>query len=170
MTLSRKHVVASDLRSRSKAALGSRRKITLYALSALLWVSGALWLYLKYFSQGQGEFGTETHPAQPMWLKIHGAAAMGFLMIFGSLLIHHVPPGWRQKSQRPSGAILLTTCALLILTGWGLYYLGDEGLRDWTSVIHWGLGVFFPALIVIHVVFARRGKKKASLAEKGLLL
>lgn len=142
----------------SKARLAPRQKRSLYIVSGILWFSGAIWLYLRYFGQLSGEYGPESNPAQPLWLKVHGAAAMAFLIVFGTLLGHHVPLGWRQKSQRPSGGILIGLCGVLILTGWGLYYLGNERLRHWTSLTHCILGIASPLVLIVHIRLAARPK------------
>jgi hypothetical protein len=85
---------------------------------------------------------------------------MGFLMVFGSLLIHHVPQGWSQSRQRPSGSLLVSLSSVLIVTGWGLYYVVDRGLREWTGKVHWILGLIFPALIVLHIFLGRRANSE----------
>jgi hypothetical protein len=125
---------------KTKLLLEPIQKRMLYLTTGLLWLTGTWWLL---------------RPA-PLWLKIHGAAAMAFLIIFGTLLIQHVPAGWRQGDQRPSGGFLLTVCSILIVSGWGLYYLGDESMRHWTSIIHSVFGVALPIVIFAHVWSARR--------------
>jgi hypothetical protein len=130
---------------RSKVLLAPLHKQLLYVVIALLWLSGAVWIYLY-----------ETSPSRPLWMKIHGAAAMVFLILFGTLLMQHVPEGWRQDRQRSSGVSLLGLCGLLIVTGWGLYYWGDDTLRQWTTVIHTGVGLALPVLIWLHVWLGRR--------------
>src|SRR5262245_38745050 len=102
----------------AKALLHPLQKRLLYLTTAVLWVSGAVWLYLL-----------ETNPGRPLWMKLHGAAGMLFLILFGTLLFQHVPAGWEQDRQRPSGAWLFAICGVLIATGWGLYYIGGESLR-----------------------------------------
>lgn len=124
--------------------LGPWQKWALYTVMLMLWITGALWLWLP--------------STQSLAMRIHGAAAMGFLMVFGALLLRHIPLGWKQQRQRPSGASLIVLSGVLILTGWGLYYLVDRNLREWTGKIHWILGLAFPVLIVLHVFLGRRNK------------
>jgi hypothetical protein len=81
---------------------------------------------------------------------------MGFLMILGAFFLQHVPAGWQQKNHRPSGSSLVATTSLLVITGWGLYYLGNAPLRHATSLIHSLVGILLPLIIFIHVRLARR--------------
>src|SRR5258705_13833468 len=80
------------MKSHDSLQLHPIQKRALHAATLLLWISGALWLALA-----------EGHDARPRWMKIHGAAAMGFLMVFGTLLLRHVPIGWKKKRERLSG-------------------------------------------------------------------
>src|SRR5258706_4667798 len=100
---------------RTKLLLEPLQKRALYLTTAILWVSGGAWLYLL-----------ETDPARPLWMKLHGAAAMFFLIIFGTLLMQPVPLGWQQDNQRPSGASLIAVCRVLIATGLALHYVGGQ--------------------------------------------
>ena len=127
-----------------KLLLEPWQKQALYFVTGLLWLSGAFWLYL-----------TVEDPSRPLWLKIHGAAAMAFLVVFGTLLIQHVPGGWKQNRERSSGAPLIGLCAFLILTGWGLYYIGEDQFRHWISLSHSYLGLLLPVLIASHVWLGR---------------
>ena len=91
-----------------------------------------------------------------MLLRIHGAAAMAFLIVFGTLAQIHIRAGWRQRRNRLSGGFLVGTCLVLILTGWGLYYIGYEPLRQMGSFIHSYLGLLLPLVIYLHVLFSKR--------------
>ncbi len=141
-----------------KKLVGPFHKRMLYITAGLLWISGILWLYLRYVARSHDELGLTTHPLQTLSLKIHGAAAVGFLIVFGALL-YHISPGWRQKYQRPSGLSLIGSSLILILTGWGLYYLGNEYARNFTSIIHSVLGCLLPLIIFYHVLSALTHQK-----------
>ena len=127
----------------------------LYGICAVLWISGSYWLYVSYFAGNATEFATP-NPAPALLPELHGAAAMAFLLALGALLPRHLPQGWRQKRQRPSGLLLVVVCAILVLTGWGLYYFSAEGLRAATRVIHSVLGVLLPLAMAGHVWRVRR--------------
>jgi hypothetical protein len=152
----------------SKIILDPRLKKTLYLTTALLWISGAFWLYYKYFGQIQGEYGLQAHPAQPILLQVHGAMAMISLILFGMLLMQHVPMGWKQNRERYSGVSLIGICSLLIITGWGLYYVGNASARSAASKCHWVLGLLFPVIIFIHIQLGRRQSKKMKTPPFGL--
>ncbi len=131
----------------SKTLLAPLQKQMLYIITALLWVTGAIWMVLL-----------ETDPARPLWMKLHGAAAMAFLVILGTVMLHHVPAGWKQNDQRPSGGSLLIVCGVLVISGWGLYYLGNEEWRHWTRTIHSIIGLLLPVILFLHVWLAKKNK------------
>jgi heme A synthase len=153
----------SKIRSR-KEVLGPIQKNIFYGISVLLWLTGVVWLYYRYGVEAQGEPGFQNHPTSSLVLQIHGAAAIGFCIILGSSL-YHIRPGWKKKIQRFSGALLLSVCVLLILTGWGLYYLGDEQFRNITSVTHSFLGLILPVLVFVHVWRIIQDRSKAANTE-----
>ncbi len=148
--------------TRPKTALGPWHKRVLYGSTALVWLSGALWLVDKHFRQVQTDFGLQAPPTQALWLDIHGAAAMLILGLLGSLLPEHVRLGWKRRDQRPSGGLSLAVLVFLALTGWGLYYVGDQGLRAKVSLAHWAAGLGLPAFIALHVRLAGRSRPKTS--------
>lgn len=124
----------------------------LYAVLALLFLSGAGWAYWNYL-RSPGDFEAS---AKSWAMKIHGAAAMVILVMIGMLLNGHVKFAWRARRNRANGSIFLSTFAVLALTGYGLYYAGGEGLRAWTSWIHLGVGLALPILLLIHISLGRR--------------
>ena len=154
--MSRSPKKTNENAARSKLPLTPTQKRALYLSSTVLWLSGVLWLCGEYWTAASNGFGSGSHSGQAFWLKVHGAVAMLFLMVFGSLFIRHIPVGWQQRRQRPSGVPLLSVCAVLILTSWSLYYGGNEDVRHWTSLIHWGLGLALPVMIAVHVWLGRR--------------
>ncbi len=121
----------------------------------VLWLSGAGWLLLHYYGQSQGEFGPQINPMEPWFLRAHGLALIPALLGFGGLFVVHFPKGWKVKRQRYLGVALTTLVGMLILSGYMLYYVGDEALRDWTSVLHWSFGLGVPIIFIWHY----RGRK-----------
>jgi hypothetical protein len=115
----------------------AQRALVYVALLALV-ATGLLW---------------EADVARALLMKIHGAAAMATLVLFGVLIARHVPTGWSAaRANRLSGALLLATSLWLTLTGYLLYYSGSDSLRDYASQTHFWVGVAFTAVFALHQV------------------
>lgn len=128
----------------------------IYGATVLLAGSGALWLLLHYFAQREGDFGPSPHPIEHPMLALHGAAAMLFLFVLGSLLPVHVLRGLALQRNLVSGYMLAAINALLIATGYGLYYASGDALREIVGLSHWIPGLAMSGLLVIHIVIGRR--------------
>ena len=89
-------------------------------------------------------------------MRLHGLAVLVFLVVLGSVLPVHVRYGWRHRMNRGSGVPVLAAAGLLTLTGYGLYYLVDDDLRAWTSLIHWITGLSAIALLTVHALLGKK--------------
>ena len=123
----------------------------LYAIGAWVFLSGIGWLADHYLFAGSADFGDGHAASEPLWLRLHGAAAMAGLVVFGSLLPGHIARAWRLRRNYRSGVLMLSLMLLLVLTGYGLYYFGDEESRPWISMVHWLAGIVAGASLVLHV-------------------
>lgn len=124
--------------------LATLQRGLLYSALATLLLTGAYWALIHYL-------GVRAWLGEPLLMKIHGAAAMLALVLLGGLLPAHVAVGWSLRRNRPSGAVLLAVCGLLTLTGYLLYYAGDELARDASSYVHLALGVVLPLVLGAHL-------------------
>jgi hypothetical protein len=125
----------------------------LYAVLALIFLSGVAWAYWNYLAALPGEFEMS---AKAWAMKIHGAAAMAVLVVVGMLLNEHVRLAWRARRNRANGSVFVSAFAFLTISGYGLYYLGGERLRAWTSWIHLGVGAVLPILLLVHIFLGKR--------------
>lgn len=125
----------------------------LYAVVALLFLSGAAWTYWNYLVVSPGDFEMG---AKALAMKIHGGAAMAILVLLGMLLTGHVRIAWRVRRNRGNGLPFLSAFAVLTITGYGLYYAGGERLRGWASWIHLAVGLALPLLLIVHVWVGKR--------------
>ncbi len=133
----------------------------MYAAGSLLLLSGVGWLVGHYFLRAPGAFGAAPHPSEAWWMRLHGAAVIVFLVVFGALLPGHVVQNWRHRMNRYSGLSVITVVVLLALSGYGLYYLVDERLRNLTSTLHWLLGLSALLVLVLHVILGKRMAARA---------
>jgi hypothetical protein len=129
-------------------------RYALYAAFALLFLTGVGWLLADQMKEAASAEGWQTAAAD--LLMIHGGAAMATLLLLGALFPLHVRRGWRARRNRIAGTAMVTCNAALILTAFGLYYLGSETLRPWASGLHIGVGMILPVLFVVHVIVGRR--------------
>jgi hypothetical protein len=74
----------------------------------------------------------------------------------GGLLPLHVRHGLRQRKNRGTGIALLSALPVLILTGWGIYYVTNEDLARWTSELHALVALPICALVGWHAWRAHR--------------
>jgi hypothetical protein len=133
--------------NRKVGRLKRNQRLTVYWVSSCLVLTGLVWLYYFYFVRVVDQFGFENpHPLQGYLLVGHALFALPSVWIFGFLWHIHVKPGWRAKAKRLSGGTIWSLVLWMILSGYSLYYIGDDAIRGWLSLSHWVAGG--PALVV----------------------
>jgi hypothetical protein len=152
---------------RGSVRLSRRHRAWVYATFALLFLSGALWLVARFGLRGQGEFGETVSPLEPWSLKLHGGAAMLFLVLLGTLLPGHVRRAWNARMSRGPGILLLGLSGVLTLSGYALYYLAGEATRWIVSPLHWVVGLLLPAGLAWHVWEGRRLRRRTRARRRG---
>ena len=143
----------------------ARWQVWLLGLGALgLWLTGGGWLLLHFFGQQEGDFGPEMNPLEPWMMALHGLFVIPALLAIGATFVAHIPKGWARRRQRVPGIVLCGALAVLIASGYLLYYAGGEELRFWNSTVHWTLGLALPAACAWHCLggLAARGKARRS--------
>ncbi len=134
--------------------LSSPFRFAVYAAFAALLLTGAAWLVADAWKDPEGSEIWQAIAAN--LLMLHGGAAMLTLMFLGALIPLHARRNWRIRSNRPTGTLMLACNAILVVTAFGLYYVGWDAVRWWVSEIHTAAGFFLPALFLVHVVLGRR--------------
>jgi hypothetical protein len=125
-----------------------------YAVFAALFATGAVWLIAdRLKDSADGEFWQE---AAATLLMLHGGGAMITLMMLGAMVPVHLRYGWRRGKNLVTGIVMSAANAVLIVTAFGLYYLGSEAVRPVMSDVHIALGLAIPLLLVAHIWWGRR--------------
>lgn len=131
----------------------------LYAVLALLSLSGVVWLVVHYgWGAGAGEL---PNPLEPWLMRLHGAAAFGALFTAGILAAGHVPHGWhmtmmaarhhkRRAMQRRTGLLMCVLGAGAVASGYLLYYFAPESVRAWLGWGHAAVGLALAGLLPWH--------------------
>ena len=143
------------------------QRIALYSSGALLLLTGAVWLAVHYsIGSGAGEL---PHPVEAWSLRLHGLAAFAGVFVLGVLAAAHIPHGWRLSqrrgwvAQRRSGLWLCGLGALLVLSGYALYYFAPEAVRPALGWAHAAVGAAMGGLIASHRRGTLNGHRPASL-------
>ena len=139
----------------ARARLSPRREALVYWVFGLLWFSGVGWLVFHYFLRQASEFGEMPHALETWWLRLHGAGAFAGLWLIGLLWAIHLLPGWKAR-RRPSGIVLSVLTAVLVLSGYLLYYAGGERVHAVVALAHWMIGLALPLPLLLHGLRARR--------------
>ena len=134
--------------------LDPRFRFALYAAFALLFATGVGWMVTDQMKDTPS--GETWQAAASYLLMLHGAAAMATLMLLGALVPLHLRHGWLARRNRTTGTAMAACNAIFILTAFGLYYLGSDTVRPWTSGIHISVGLVLPILFCVHVLVGRR--------------
>jgi MFS family permease len=142
--------------------LGVWHRRWFYGVSLLLFLTGAVWVLFDWLATRE-EARADFFQSLEVWaLKVHGAAAMAFLVVLGMLILTHIKPGWRMRRNRANGAVVVMIVALLVVSGYGLYYFGDEQWRSAASWIHVVLGLAAPPLLCWHIWSGRKAVNRVS--------
>jgi hypothetical protein len=158
--MSRAHERAYHLLA-ERVRLGVAARRALYATIAALVLSGAWWLWAHFadvlFASRSDELQRLAQEA--LALKVHGAAAFAILLALGAMGAYHVRRGWGLRRNRGSGSMVVGVCAVMVVTGYALYYLVTDTSRTPVSLLHWGLGLAFVPLLIAHIALGRRSRQ-----------
>jgi hypothetical protein len=138
----------------SALRLSSTFRNALYAIFAILFLTGAVWLIADGLKDSAN--GELWQQVAATLLMTHGGSAMVTLMMLGALVPIHMRYGWRARKNLFTGIVMATVGIVLIVTAFGLYYFGAEGARAIAGDVHTWLGVASPVLLVAHIRWGRR--------------
>jgi hypothetical protein len=144
---------------RSKLRLSLFAEFFVYLVFGILLITGVAWMVCQASPDEGNHFSS-------LMLKLHGAAAMVSLILLGAL-INHMRKGWKSRKNRTSGLTLVLVILFLVVTGYGLYYAGDEQLRSLISQWHTWIGLGIVLLLPVHVLIGRTLRRKRSAENAG---
>jgi hypothetical protein len=134
--------------------LKSSFRRSIYAAFAVLFVTGAAWLVADWRKDiSSDEIWQQTAATM---LMVHGGTAMITLLLLGALIPLHLLRSWRAGKNRISGSVMVAFNTVLIVTAFGLYYLGSDLVRPWMSWIHIVAGFSIALLFPVHILLGRR--------------
>jgi hypothetical protein len=126
--------------------LAASLRYSLYGTLAALFASGTAWLATRYGARAP--FGDSRWSAVSM--QVHGAAAMALLVLAGGAIALHVGSAWRERRNRVSGLAVGIALLAMTVTGYLLYYAGEDSERAIASVAHWVVGLAAPLVVAWH--------------------
>jgi hypothetical protein len=132
----------------------SRRR-AIYMTFAVLLITGVAWLAIHFMA----EDATELTAVVAWSMKLHGAAAWLATYLVGTIWAAHIKLSWKLQHNRWAGATFGLMVALLLGTGYGLYYFNGETLRLLSEWLHWVAGALAAGLFWLHLSLGRRQAK-----------
>jgi len=124
-------------------------RAAIYAVAALLWLSGALWLGLHHAFPQKGALGLLPNPWEAPLMRVHGLIAVAGVFLIGWMTAAHVSARWSSERNRRSGLVLGGTALLLVFSGYALYYtIGSP--HDSAGLLHEAIGFLSPAAALAH--------------------
>jgi hypothetical protein len=84
------------------------------------------------------------------------------LLVLGTMIPLHLRRGWKAHRNRFTGVSITVGCGLLVASGYALYYVGDDVLRQISVVAHDILGLGLPALLVWHIWRGRAARMRVN--------
>jgi hypothetical protein len=135
--------------------LSRRHRQTLYAVSLTLLLSGVAWAWIQHLDQ-TGQAPENLRGWKTCLIALHGWSAMLFVLLFGTLLAGHVRRAWHARRNRKNGVLVVSVVGVLTLSGYALYYIGNETRRAVTSDLHLWLGIAAPVFLILHIRLGRR--------------
>lgn len=139
-----------------------------WGTSMLTFVTGVIYVWLKYLLVSDDPFAVVNHPWQPIVLKAHILVAPLLIFSIGLVTLRHI---WRHmRSRMPEGrrSGLLTVAVLgpMVLSGYLIQALTDEGWLKAMAVSHIGLGIVYGVALLAHQFAAGGRKARAARTEE----
>ncbi len=147
-------------RAPQRIVMSGLQRWAIYSLTASLWLSGCLWLYLDQMARHRDAFGGERSPWQSAMLTAHGVLAIAGMYLLGWVTTRHIAYWWNLDRRRASGSFLSSVLGILTISGFALFFLSDDRWQQCTAIVHDVLGVAVAILIIQHWFLFRRASSQ----------
>lgn len=134
---------------------------SVWITSALTFVTGVAYMWTKYFVSSGNAWAVVNHPLEPWFLRAHVVTAPLLVFALGAIAFRHVWRHFRCRTPwgRRSGLLAAVSVVPMVLTGYLLQLMTDEGWVRVLAISHIGLGFLFALGVVLHGI-ALRGAPK----------
>jgi hypothetical protein len=152
------HATPGEVAARlPRVAMSRALRRTLLTVCALLWLSGALWLLVHWLFPQHNAFGLLPNPWEAPLVHLHGIIAVAAVFLFGWVGAAHIRARWSQSANRTSGLWLLGCGAVLVISGYALYY-STGAPHDAAAALHEWLGLAALGVALTHWLRVRGGR------------
>ncbi|MDA0312780.1 MAG: hypothetical protein O2992_11775 [Gemmatimonadetes bacterium] len=134
----------------------------LYWSSAVAFVSGVAYFWMKHFLEPAEPWAVINHPLQPWALKAHILAAPLMLFAVGMITTQHIWRSLRSKlpTGRRTGVAAVLSFGPLVLTGYLIQTATATLVADLLGWTHLALGIACTAAIGLHRLFVRGRRRR----------
>jgi len=131
-----------------------------WSTSVATFVTGVIYLWMKYLMVSGDPLAVVNHPWQPAVLKVHILVAPLLVFSIGLVALRHV--WWHLQSKkrdgRRSGLLTVVVLGPMIVSGYLIQTMTEEGWLRAMALVHIGLGLVYGLALLAHQ-FAAGGKK-----------
>ncbi len=139
-----------------------------WGTSVATFVTGVIYLWLKYLVVSDDPFAVVNHPWQPAVLKAHILVAPLLVFSIGLVTLRHV---WRhlqshEREGRSSGLLTFVVLAPMVLSGYLIQAITNAGWLKAMAISHIVLGLAYGAGLLAHQFAAGGRKARATRTEE----
>lgn len=131
-----------------------------WSTSVATFVTGVIYLWMKYLLVSDDPLAVVNHPWQPAVLKLHILVAPLLVFSIGLVTLRHVWRHLRSKTRegRRSGLLTVVVLGPMIVSGYLIQTMTEEGWLRTMAIAHIGLGLAYGLGLLAHQ-FAAGGRK-----------
>ncbi|HEX7337095.1 MAG TPA: hypothetical protein VF252_07800 [Gemmatimonadales bacterium] len=138
-----------------------------WSTSAATFVTGLIYLWMKYLMATDDPLAITNHPWQAAVLKAHILVAPLLVFSIGLVTLRHV---WRHlqanmRDGRRSGLLTVVVLGPMIATGYLIQTITHQGWLEAMALSHIGLGLVYGVGLLAHQFAAGGRKARAARAE-----
>ena len=136
-------------------------KWTVWVTSILVFVTGVVYLWMKYWLPAPDAFSIIHHPLQPLFLKLHILTAPLLVFAVGSIALRHA---WRHyatgtREGRLSGTGTAALIIPMVVTGYLIQVITGETALRGIVLTHLVTGLGYGVVILAHQLLVRRSRR-----------
>ena len=138
-----------------------------WSTSVATFLTGVIYLWMKYLVVSDDPLAVVNHPWQPAVLKVHILVAPLLVFSIGLVALRHVWRHFKSKTRdgRRSGLLTVVVLGPMIVSGYLIQTMTDEGWLKAMAVAHIGLGLIYGLALLAHQLAA--GASNARTARAG---